>query len=110
MSKTGTARRSTSGRNEPFLIRPLPVTLEPNSEWNPFQTGTRVRCINPGGYADVVAAMVRDRVGVVSSLLSNSARPVVVFPAVGKRRAYRWVPDQPTDLQVVGRTPLKSAV
>lgn len=94
--------RSQGKRHEPFVTaRPELPMLDPNSAWYPFKIGARVRACSLEGYDDIIASKVRGRIGLMSDLQSNSARPVVVFPAVGQRPAYRWVPNQPSDLELV---------
>jgi len=72
-----------------------------NPAWERFPVGTHVRCTDPDGYIKSVANKLRDRCGVVRSHQAFSGAPIVDFPAVGRRKAHKWVPARPSDLTIV---------
>lgn len=69
--------------------------------WDQFPVGTRVRCRDPDDYLSDVARKLRNREGVVRSLQPFSGTPIVDFPAVGRRKAFTWVPSNPRDVMRV---------
>lgn len=69
--------------------------------WDTFPVGTRVRCADPDGYIADKACKLRNREGVVRTVQPFSSTPIIDFPAVGRRKAYTWVPCRPQDVALV---------
>lgn len=71
------------------------------ANWSAFPVGTVVRCANPAAFKYDVVSKLRDRTGTVARHQAFSGAPIVEFPAVGRRKAYRWVPSNPAWIEVV---------
>jgi len=71
---------------------------------NKFPVGSTVRATQPNDYQSHIAAKLRNRVGVVERHQYFSERPIVRFPAIGRRKEFLWVAPRASDLEIVEAT------
>lgn len=54
--------------------------------------GTVVRCVSPDDFVSEVARKLRNRTGTIERFQMYSGRPIIEFPQIGRRKAFKWVP------------------
>jgi hypothetical protein len=59
-----------------------------------------VRCADPEAFYSGIARKLRNRVGTVDRHQPFGGAPIVMFPAIGRRKEFKWVVPHPSNLAI----------